>query len=351
MRLELSLRGRVLAWLAALAAAAAWFAGDADARLAAALLAAPLLVDFVAKPRHLAHLRLRVGPRRTPAGVAFVEMLLVQAPGPRALREVLLHEPRTMRAQSAVLLPDLVAAGTTRVAVRQRSLQRGVQAERVFLLATHWPLGLFLARTSVQVAAELVTEPARIPLRTPTLAPQTDADVAPRDRTELAGPEFHSLREHRPDDDARGVHARRSAALGVLVQRIAHGRTPRTVGLVVDLRRPPGSALDRGTRAFEWGMSAAATLLQRLQHQGAVAQLLLLGDTTTGVLVQGPARENEAMTRLAAATPAAFRPLVAGELASASSLTVCYWIVAGSHDDAAERAVPGFAPIVLRGDA
>ena len=60
--LELTARGKVVLWLAGLAAGAAWLGGDENARLAAAMLAAPLVVDFVAKQRRLHHTSVRVTP-------------------------------------------------------------------------------------------------------------------------------------------------------------------------------------------------------------------------------------------------------------------------------------------------
>ena len=65
--LELTLRGRVLAGLGSAAGFAAWLGDDPNARLAAALLLAPLLVDFLLKPRRLHRCDVRVAPRRTAA--------------------------------------------------------------------------------------------------------------------------------------------------------------------------------------------------------------------------------------------------------------------------------------------
>ena len=81
--IELTMRGKVLAWLAGLAGAAAWLGEDPNARIAAALLAAPLLVDFVAKQRRMHETEVRIGPRRTIAGAPFTEnvMLTHQAAG------------------------------------------------------------------------------------------------------------------------------------------------------------------------------------------------------------------------------------------------------------------------------
>ncbi len=328
-RLELTLRGRVLAWLAALAAGAAWLGGDANARLAAALLATPLLVDLLAKQRHLGALRIRVAPRRTPASAPFLETLLVEHAGPRPLREFLLHEPRTMRLQHAVLLPTLPAGRTVHFAVRQRSLHRGVARERVFLLASHWPLGMFLVRATVHTEVELVTEPARVALSVDAELAAAVGPTLPSDRARLAGTEFHSLREHDLNEDVRGVHALRSAALGVMVRRVTHGWSPRVVGMVVDLRQAPGRLLP--SRRFEHGLSAAATLLRLLRHRGITVHALVLGTGNTLVLVQNPAREGELMTLLAAAEPAAFRAVTAATLAPLANLDHCFLVTTGGN--------------------
>ena len=68
--LQLTMRGRLLVMLATLALFAAWLSGEANARLAAAMLMAPLLVDFALAPRHLHKLRLLVRPRRTTAAAS-----------------------------------------------------------------------------------------------------------------------------------------------------------------------------------------------------------------------------------------------------------------------------------------
>ncbi len=64
---EFTPRGRVVAWLAALATGAAWLGNDPNARLAAALLAAPLLLDLLLRQRRLQDTELRLGPRRCTA--------------------------------------------------------------------------------------------------------------------------------------------------------------------------------------------------------------------------------------------------------------------------------------------
>jgi hypothetical protein len=345
--IELTLRGRVLAWLAALAGGAAWLGDDANARLAAALLATPLVVDFACKQRRLHQTEVRIAPRRTAVGVAYGEHLTVVHRGSRTLRECLLTEPRTMRTEPPLLLPALAPGKATRVDVRQRSLQRSHVLERVLLLSSQWPLGMFTTRSVVSVTADLVTEPARVELQAELVRSVADVEAAPRDRSQLPGPEFHSLREHLPEEDARAVHALRSAALGTLVRRVTHGRMPRTVGIVLDLRRPPGRALNHGARRFEWSLGACASLLELLRARGADARVLVLAAEPADTMVQGPARMLELLTLLAEASPSPHRTLPDELFTAIRQLSHCFWIPAGSYFAAPEfAAMPGTVTLV-----
>ncbi len=345
--IELTVRGRVVAWLAALAAGAAWLGGDANARLAAAMLTAPLVIDFVHKRRGLHHTTIRVGARRTAAGVGYTETLTIVHQGRGTLRDCLLTEQRTMRSEQPALLPPLAPVQPARVPVRQRSMQRGHVLERVFLLLAQSPLGMFRSRAAIHVAADLVTEPARVSLRSDVLRSIDESEMAPHDRSHLSGPEFHSLREHHAGEDARAVHALRSASLGTLVRTVTHGRLPRTIGIVLDLRRPPRRELHHGSRRFEWGLGACATLLHVLRHRGAEAHVLVLGDQPASILVQGPAHEAELMMMLAAASPSPCRS-VQGELfATIQKLEHCLWIPAGAYFESPEfAAMPGKVTLV-----
>lgn len=329
--IELCLRGRVLAGLGAAAACAAWLGDDPNARLAAALLLAPLLIDLLAKPRRLHATEVRVGPRRTAAGAPFTEAVTLVHHGRAPARECLLLEPRTMRVDPPALLPSLRPGEPVRALLRGRSLQRSHALERVFVLVTAWPLGLFRARAVIAVAADFVTEPARVPLSAEVVHAIAEREAAPRDRTTLPGPEFHSLREHQTGEDARGVHPLRSAALGTLVRRITMGRMPRTVGVVLDLRRPPGRSLGQGSRRFEWSLGAAASLLGFLRSRAAQVDVLVLDAEPTRILVQGPAQENELLTLLAEASPTLHRPLAPDQLAHLRTLEQCFWIPAGAY--------------------
>lgn len=345
--LELTLRGRILAWLAALAAGAAWLGDDPNARVAAALLGAPLVLDFLCKQRRLHETEVRVAPRRCVAGAPFAESVVVVHHGRVPLRECLLLEPRTMRTEPPVLLPALPGEVPVRVELRQRSLQRSHVLERAFVLMSQWPLGLLRTRAVVRVASDMITEPARVPLRADLVRAVASSEHVPLDRSQLPGPEFHSLREHLPDEDARAVHALRSASLGTLVRRVTQGRLPQRVGIVLDLRRPPRRALNQGLRRFEWSLGACAALLQLLRRQGASARVLVLAEEAADLLVRGPAQEVELLTLLAEASPSPHRAVAAESFDALRGLEHCYWIPAGAYLAAPEfAAMPGEVTMV-----
>jgi hypothetical protein len=331
---ELTMRGKVVAWLAALAAGAAWLGDDANARLAAAMLAAPLLVDFVCKQRRLHHTEVSVRARRTVAGAPFVEHLTLVHRGRRPLRECLIAEPRTMRSEPPALLPTLIPDEPASIALRARSPQRSHALERVFVAMSVWPLGLFRTRAVLPVEAELVTEPARVALSAEVVQaiPESEAGV----RSLQAGAEFHSLREHQMHEDARGVHALRSATVGTLVRRVTDGRLPHAVGIVLDLRRPPGRPLHQGARRFEWSLGACASLVTCLRHRAARIHVLVIDSDPVHVVVRGTGQEVDLLTLLAEASPTPHAPLRRELFDDLRRLEHCFWIPAGAYRAAAE---------------
>jgi hypothetical protein len=349
-KLELTSRGRAVLWLTALGAGAAWLSGDGNARLAAALLAAPLLVDFLFKARRLDRVRASVAPRRTAAGAPFLEQVTLHHDGPATLREVLLHEPRTMSSGGSAFV-DVLRPGTATVATAAcRSHQRSHVFERAFTLSSAWPLGFVRARATIFADAELVTEPARVRLHAEILQSVADQEPASRDRTHLPGPEFHSLREHRGDEDARGVHALRSASLGTLVRRVTEGRMPRAVVLVLDLRRPPGRPVHHGHRRFEWSLGACATLLDALGDRGVETRVLVIGSQTTRTTVRGLPQKRAMLTLLAAADPWPHRELEAAVLEEIAVEEHCFWIAAGGFDAGADTHLPRTTMTVVGGE-
>ena len=336
--IELTARGKVVLWLGCLAAGAAWLGGDGDARLAAAILAAPLLIDFVAKQRHLHFTKIKVTPRRTVAGAVFFESVEVEHHGRRPLRSCLVHEPRFMRGEPPALLPTMQPFTPANIEMRQRSHVRSHVLERVFLIESQWPLGMFTTRSVVSCQSDLITEPARIPIRASVLDAAMDAEAAPVDRSALPGPEFQSLREHLPEEDARGVHALRSAALGTLIRRVTRGRLPRTVGIVLDLRRPPRQVQQRGKRNFEWSLGACATLSEELHKRGCGMRVVVIDADTEQMEVKDGAQLITLLTVLSEASISNHRIIKPNQLDFLDTLAHCYWIPAGGYTTPPELA-------------
>jgi uncharacterized protein (DUF58 family) len=327
--LELTPRGRLMASLGVAATAAAWLAGDPHARLAAAMLLAPLLLDLWWKPLRLHRTQLQIGARRGVVGVPFLhEFTLTAPPGP-PLHELSLQEPRTMRNETPLLLPALLPGKPVPCALRGRNRQRGHLLERVFVLATAWPFGLVRARAILAVAADLVVEPARTKLPATAFKALSDRTSAPHSAMQLEGPEFHSLREYQPGEDARLVHPLRSASLGTLVRRVTRGALPRSVGLVLDLRQQHSQLARQRRQQFEWGLAAAITLAQRSRSLGIDLDVLVLSAEPVRLLVNSPLRLEEFGTLLAESTPSPAKPLAAALFAHLEALEHCYWIAAG----------------------
>lgn len=327
--IELTLRGRAMAALSGLSLLGAWLSGDPSVQLAAALLTAPLLVDFVWKPRVLSQLVLRVAPRHTVAGAPFRERVAIENPSHAPVRDLVVFERRTR--SSPALVPQCQPRDSVQVALACRGPERSHLLERVFDLACEWPLGLFRARATTVVASDLVAEPRRVPQKA-IPGPSTESlRATPQQHPQHAGEEFHALREQYDGEDARGVHARRSASLGQLVRTITRSRSPSTIGIVLDLRRPPGRPLQNGRTRFEWCLGAAATLAESLRERDCRLVAVVLGETTTRAVVHDAATLRDWLVLLAEAGPTPHRALEPEALADLDALDDCYWLPAGGY--------------------
>lgn len=326
---ELTLRGRAMAALSGLSLLGAWLSGDPSVQLAAALLTAPLLVDFVWKPRVLSQLVLRVAPRHTVAGAPFRERVTIENGTRSRLCDVVVFERRTR--SSPALVVRCQPRSSLQVALACRGPERSHLLERVFDLACEWPLGLFRARATIVVATDLVAEPRRVPQKALPSPTTESLRATPSPHARNSGEEFHALREHQQDEDARGVHARRSAALGELVRTITRSRSPASIGLVLDLRRPPGRSLQQGRTRLEWCLGAAATLAETLRERDCRIVAIVLGESTTRVLVHDETSLRGWLVLLAEAAPVLHRPLEPEALADLDELDDCYWLPAGGY--------------------
>ena len=326
---EMTARGRAVAGLAALALLGSWLSGDPSVRLAAALLSAPLLVDFACQQRSLGSMRIHVCPRRTIVGAAFRESLRVENVGSTPLREIVLVERRTR--SSPTLLTHAAAGTAVQTSMSCHSPERSHLLERVFNLASDWPLGFFRTHATAVVHTALVTEPRRVPQHT---LPQPNVDdhrTESREHPQRPGDEFHALREHHEGEDGRGVHARRSAALGQLVRTVQRGRAPSVTGIVLDLRRPPGRPLNQGRLRLEWSLGVAATLVEVFRDRECRIRVWVLGTRTVRTTIIDAASKLDWLTFLAEATTGPHRELELGALDGIDELEDCYWLPAGGY--------------------
>jgi len=334
--LEPTARGRILLALAGASVLGAWLSGDANVRLAAALLTAPLVVDLIKKPRGLTAVAVHVAPRRTVVGAPFHDEVRLENRGAATLREVMVGEERTRAAPALVdaLRPGAAARAVLACTAPHRSHRR----ERTFELQTEWPLGLFRARAVAVAATDFVTEPRRTPVPVAALRASALSCAAPQTQRQLPGDDFHALREHDLAEDARGVHALRSATLGTLVRTVVRGQQPQQIGIVLDLRRPPGRHLHHGRGRFEWGLGACAALLDEFTARAVSVAVVVIGAHTVHARVRSPAEHRELLTLLAEAAAVPHRALEPGALDDLLRLEHCIWIAAGGFLARAEHA-------------
>lgn len=334
--------------LALLAATGAWIGGDPAARLAASLLLGPLLLDLACKPWALGRLRIAFRPRRAVAGIPFREVALLEHEGSRPVREVLLSEPRTMRSSGLALVDRIGPRSTGEVDLACRTTARGHLVERVVLAASGWPFGLIQLRAVLVTAADLVIEPARVPLPPEVLLALAERDSAWTPHRRQAGDEFHALREYRDGDDARAVHARRSAALGTIVCRVGTGRQPRDFGLVLDLRRPLADSGRSMPRHAERCLGLAASLVDAVRAGQDRLQVVVLGSRTVPVTVADDASRTSLLTLLAEAGTSAHRQFEPRAFDSLRGAETVFWIPAGGAPVPAGTAL-GFEPLPIGG--
>ena len=325
--LSLTLRGRILALLISLSVLAAWLTGDYHARLAASLLMAPMLVDLLFKGRGLRDVSLRPHALRTQAGLPFLEVLEVRG-GRRILRDLSIVEPRMATYTGGAIVETLGPARPVKVRLHSRSRRRGHARSRTFELETRYPFGFLSSHAEISVPAELITEPARTELPPTTLLSLQRGELEPWDNDRLGGWQFHSLREYTLGEDARAVHALRSASIGTLVRKEFRGQQQRQAWIVLDLRRPPGRLLHLGARRLEWSLSACASLLDILTGSGVLVRCLAIDTHDRHWTIDSHQDGLDFLAFLAVARPVQHRQL-GPELLNKFRRGQVYWFPAG----------------------
>ena len=164
----------------------------------------------------------------------------------------------------------LLRAGQSgEVAYRFVPQRRGLHRFRQLEVATRAPFGLFEKSRPLDVLGEMVVFPRIVPA--PRLSPRSLAHAGeqPEDRIGV-GLEVHSLRDHRPGEDARSIHWKSTARAGRLIAVDREQERRKRVCVVLDQRRFQGDALDRAVE------EAAAVVVRELDG-GAEVSLAVAG--------------------------------------------------------------------------
>jgi uncharacterized protein (DUF58 family) len=313
-----------------LTASAAWLTGDPNARLAASMLIAPFVVDLAWKLARRPRLWVSVAPRRTRAGLPFVERVRVGTLAPdRTVLGLELVENRTRTRAGGARLEALPAGTSADFELTARAPRRGIQTERVFDAATAHPFGMLRWSTRVVCASRMVVEPARTRLSTRVLDSLDRSAREPQAIGAAPAPEYFALREYHSGEDARLVHAGRSASLGFLVARELRGARTPDCALVVDLRQQPGRSSPFGDRRAERRLSLAASLCDELLARDLRPACIVVGADTERLDVEQPAQLTRFLDLLAGADLLPFRPLPDDFLEMLPSDGACYWVAVG----------------------
>ncbi len=193
----------------------------------------------------------------------------------------------------------LLAAGrAAEVAYQFVPSRRGVHRFDQLEVATRAPFGLFEKSRPLDAPAELIVFPRRVeppPLQSRQLAREGER---PEDRAGQ-GQEVHSLRDHRPGEDARSIHWKSSARHGRLIGVDREQERRRRVCVVIDNRVLRGPAL-------EAAVEKAAALVEREMDSGAEVGIAACGERLAAG--SGEAHLHAALTLLALLQPAPHAP-------------------------------------------
>ena len=192
----------------------------------------------------------------------------------------------------------LAAGQSAEIAYRFTPLRRGRHDFAQLEVATKAPFGLFEKSRPIDAPAELIVFPRKVE------APEMEArslareGERPQDRAGQ-GLEVHSLRDHRPGEDARTIHWRSTARAGKLIGVDREQERRRRVCVVLDHRALSGAALDAA-------VERAAALVERELDGGSEVALALCGENLPAG--SGESHLHAALTLLALVQPAPGAP-------------------------------------------
>jgi uncharacterized protein (DUF58 family) len=191
----------------------------------------------------------------------------------------------------------LAAGETAETSYRFTPARRGAFAFEELEVATKAPFGLFEKSRPIGAPAELIVFPRKVAAPHGEVRSLSHEGERPEDRAGL-GLELHSLRDHRPGEDARSIHWRSTARHGRLIGVDREQERRPRVCVVFDHRPYDGDPLERA-------VERAAAVVTREIESGADVSLAVSGANL-------PARSGEGQLREALRMLALLKPAGAG---------------------------------------
>lgn len=337
-KLELTPRGQACLLLINLTAGAAWLTGDINAQLATGMLGSVFFLDWVYKKLRKPRIDLVVKPRRTHAGRVFLDSIEVRNRSTLyGVHHITLSEPRLNTLAGGAYIEEIPAGGAWIPRISARSRRRNRIRKRSFELSSSYPFSMFRWHGTIDVATDLVSEPARVQLDRELLESMGRGFQAQETGQRDMGNEFFCLREYQEGEDARHLHAARSASLGVLVTRRFRGDRDPEVAIILDLRRKPGTLVPMSSRTLEQYLGITASIVDRLSQTASSIHIFTLDGANRHWLIESPSEAREFLVYLAETGSVpyfAFDPLDLPELAKSDSQL---WIPAGGYRPSAEE--------------
>ena len=174
-----------------------------------------------------------------------------------------------------VLIPLLARGAQTQAYATFEFHRRGRVELKTVDLYTRYPFGFFTKKRRASLGGELIVFPRLLDSQSrrdqfrPTAGVQTTAN-----RVGM-GSDIHSFREFVHGDSLRHVYWKKSASVGRWIIKQTDLDAARTVQVVVDPYRPPGTSDDD----FEQMISEAATFIHNLLERGLDVILQMPGMT------------------------------------------------------------------------
>ncbi|TJZ50965.1 DUF58 domain-containing protein [Streptomyces piniterrae] len=284
----LTTRGRSFLAAGVAAAVCSYLLGQADLLRVGLLLAAlPLVCVLVLhRTRYRVAGSRTLSPARVPSGAESRVRLLIENISRLPTGVLMLQDrvPYVLGPRPRFVLDRVEAGGRREVAYRVRSDLRGRYPLGPLQLRLSDPFGMCELTRSFSAHDTLTVVPRVEPLPAVQLAGLTSGHGDGRQRAlALAGEDDVIPRGYRHGDDLRRVHWRSTARHGELMVRREEQPQKARCSVLLDTRYTAhrGAGPDS---AFEWAVSAAASVALHLLERGFSVRLL----TDTGTSVPGP---------------------------------------------------------------